>query len=105
MMCLRRPAAAALGGLTLVVALAGAAAAATGEFHWTGPSGKPYYAKDLPDGRCFDMEQEARGARNASNTAVVVYAQKKCKGTATTLAPGKAAPARAPFASFRFSPK
>ncbi|WFB06101.1 hypothetical protein LRS74_02875 [Streptomyces sp. LX-29] len=105
MMRLRHPLAVALGGLTLAVTMAGSAVAATGTFHWFGPEGQPYYVENLPDNRCLDMSQEARGAQNRTSGPVVVYAQKQCKGQATRLAPGKSAPADAPFASLRLSPR
>ncbi|WP_260610572.1 hypothetical protein [Streptomyces sp. WAC06614] len=50
------------------------------------------------------MAQEARNARNKSNTPVDLYARAKCQGTAVHLAPGQAAPAGTAFTSIRFTP-
>ncbi|MEV8556840.1 hypothetical protein AB0478_10335 [Streptomyces sp. NPDC051917] len=51
------------------------------------------------------MAQEARGAGNATKKPLVVYSRKRCKGSALRLAPGKAAPIDAPFASVVFDPR
>ncbi|MFD0392520.1 hypothetical protein ACFQ3Z_05715 [Streptomyces nogalater] len=47
----------------------------------------------------------ARGARNATKKTLVVYAEKRCEGTATRLAPGKSTPSGARFASVIFNPR
>ncbi|MGW1596939.1 hypothetical protein [Streptomyces sp. SCL15-4] len=101
----RRPLAAVLGTLALVLTATGSALAADGTFAWIGPEGKAYGIQNPPDRKCFDMAQEARGARNGTKKPLVVYTQKRCKGTATRLAPGKAAPAGARFASVVFNPR
>ncbi|MEU3528188.1 hypothetical protein AB0E62_30715 [Streptomyces sp. NPDC038707] len=101
----RRPLAAVLGGLALALTAAGSALAADGTFTWTGPQGKAYSIQNPPDNKCFDMAQEARGARNGTKKALVVYTQKRCKGTSTRLAPGKSAPSGTRFASVVFNPR
>ncbi|MFI2200097.1 hypothetical protein ACH47Z_04785 [Streptomyces sp. NPDC020192] len=104
-MRLRRPLVAVLGGLALALTTAGSALAADGMFVWVGPQGKAYYLENPPENKCLDMGQEARGARNAMKKPLVVYTQKKCKGAATRLAPGKSAPSGAHFASIVFNPR
>ncbi|MCL3997789.1 hypothetical protein [Streptomyces lavenduligriseus] len=101
----RRPLAAVLGGLVLALTATGSALAVGGTFAWTGPQGKTYSIQNPPDNKCFDMAQEARGARNATKKTLVVYTQKRCKGTATRLAAGKSAPSGARFASVIFNPR
>ncbi|MFF5438171.1 hypothetical protein [Streptomyces achromogenes] len=101
----RRPLAAVLGGLALALTATGSALAVDGTFTWTGPGGKAYSIQNPPDDKCFDMAQEARGARNATKKTLVVYTGKRCKGTATRLAPGKSAPGGARFASVVFNPR
>ncbi|MEU2060721.1 hypothetical protein [Streptomyces sp. NPDC013455] len=104
-MRLCRPLAAVLGGVALVLTTTGSALAADGTFVWVGPQGKAYALDNPPDNKCFDMAQEARGARNSTKKPLVVYTQKKCKGSATRLAPGKSAPSGARFASVIFNPR
>ncbi|MFF8731846.1 hypothetical protein ACF073_36030 [Streptomyces sp. NPDC015171] len=104
-MRLCRPLAAVLGGLALTLTVAGSALAVDGSFLWVGPKGKAYAIDSPPDNRCLDMAQEARGARNATKKTLVVYSQKKCKGSQRRLAPGKSAPADARFASVIFNPR
>ncbi|MGA5039654.1 hypothetical protein ACPCA8_21670 [Streptomyces capoamus] len=104
-MRLRRPLAAALGGLALTLATATSALAADGTFLWIGPHGKAYALDSPPEHKCFDMAQEARAARNATKKPLVIYSQKKCKGTALRIAPGHAAPAGTHFASVVFNPR
>ncbi|MCZ0208485.1 hypothetical protein [Streptomyces achromogenes] len=101
----RRPLAAVLGGLALALTAAGSALAVDGTFAWTGPEGKAYSIQNPPDDKCFDMAQEARGARNATKKTLVVYTEKRCKGKATRIAPGKSAAGSAPFASVIFNPR
>ncbi|MEU6671340.1 hypothetical protein [Streptomyces sp. NPDC046727] len=104
-MRLCRPLAAALGGLALVLTTTGSALAADGTFAWIGPKGKAYAIDSPPDNKCFDMAQEARGARNATKKPLVVYTKKKCKGSALRLAPGRSASDSARFASVIFNPR
>ncbi|GAA2781722.1 hypothetical protein GCM10010521_70610 [Streptomyces rameus] len=105
-MRLCRPLAAVLGGLALTLTTAtGSALAADGTFTWIGPKGKAYAIDSPPDDKCFDMAQEARGARNGTKKPLVVYTRKKCKGTASRLAPGRSAPESARFASVIFNPR
>ncbi|MER6061482.1 hypothetical protein [Streptomyces sp. NPDC001792] len=104
-MRLRRPLAAVLGGLALALTTSGAALAADGTFLWVGAGNKTFALDDPPEHRCFDMAQEARGAGNATTKPLVVYSRKRCKGSALRLAPGKAAPIDAPFASVVFDPR
>lgn len=104
-MRLRRPLVAVLGGLALALTTTGTALAANGTFIWVGPQGKAYALDNPPARKCLDMEQEARGARNATKKPLVVYTQKKCKGSATRLVPGQAAPSGARFASVVFDPR
>ncbi|WP_436719796.1 hypothetical protein [Streptomyces sp. URMC 127] len=100
-----RPLVLALGGFALAVAGTGDAVAANGTFAWVGPQGRTYSIQNPPDNKCYDLGQEARGARNATKQPVVVYSRKRCKGAATRLAPGQAAPSRARFASVIFNPR
>ncbi|MEV6115375.1 hypothetical protein AB0L59_23405 [Streptomyces sp. NPDC052109] len=104
-MRLGRPLVAVLGGLVLALTTTGAAFAANGTFVWLGPKGKAYSIENPPEHKCFDMAQEARGARNEMKKPLVVYTQKKCKGTALRLAPGNSAPSGARFASVVFNPR
>ncbi|MCE0447973.1 hypothetical protein LT493_41685 [Streptomyces tricolor] len=104
-MRLCRPLAAVLGGLALALTTTGSALAADGTFIWVGPQGKAYSIAGPPDNKCFDMAQEARAARNATKKPLVIYAQKKCKGTALRLAPGRSAPSGTRFASVIFNPR
>ncbi|WEO99363.1 hypothetical protein A6P39_037970 [Streptomyces sp. FXJ1.172] len=104
-MRLCRPLVAVLGGLALALTTTGTALAADGTFIWVGPQGKAYALDNPPQHKCLDMAQEARAARNATKKALVVYAQKKCKGSATRLAPGQSAPSGARFASVVFDPR
>lgn len=99
----RRPVAVGLGGAVLALTVSmGAAFAADGSFAWIGPKGKGYSITDPPDGHCFDMGQEARGAVNGTKKSLTVYTGKKCSGSATRLAPGKSVPEKTPFASVKF---
>ncbi|MEV5510778.1 hypothetical protein [Streptomyces orinoci] len=102
-MRLLRPLVVALGGLALVAATTTAATAANGTFAWVGPKGKAYAIQNPPDHKCYDMGQEARGAQNATRQPLIVYTQKKCKGSATRLAPGQSAPSGSHFASVIFN--
>ncbi|MET9453014.1 hypothetical protein [Streptomyces cinerochromogenes] len=104
-MRLCRPLAAVLGGLALALTTTGSALAADGTFMWVGPQGKAYAIDSPPDNKCFDMGQEARAARNGTKKPLVIYTQKKCKGTALRLAPGRSAPAGTRFASVIFNPR
>ncbi|MEV4431418.1 hypothetical protein [Streptomyces sp. NPDC049555] len=105
-MRLCRSLAVVLGGLALVTTTtAGTATAASGTFAWVGPKNKAYSIQNPPDNKCFDMGQEARGAQNATKGPVVVYSDKRCKGSATRLAPGQSAPSGAHFASVVFNPR
>ena len=104
-MRLCRPLVAVLGGVALALTTTGAAFAADGTFVWIGPKGKAYAIDSPPDRTCLDMAQEARGAHNGTKKPLVVYTQKKCKGTARRLAPGKSAPSDARFASVIFNPR
>jgi hypothetical protein len=104
-MRLCRPLVAVLGGLTLALTSTGSALAADGTFVWIGPKGKAYSIAAPPENKCFDMAQEARGARNATKKPLVVYSQKKCKGSAQRLAPGHAAADSRHFASVIFNPR
>ncbi|WP_030340579.1 MULTISPECIES: hypothetical protein [unclassified Streptomyces] len=104
-MRLRRPLAAVLGGLALAMTTAGPALAADGTFLWIGPQGKAYALDSPPERKCLDMAQEARAARNATKKPLVVYSQKKCKGSALRLAPGHSAPGGTRFASVIFNPR
>ncbi|MEV6809645.1 hypothetical protein ACH4NF_17080 [Streptomyces sp. NPDC017248] len=105
-MRLRRPLAAVLGGLALLLTTTtGSAYAADGTFVWIGPKGKAYALENPPDHKCLDMAQEARGARNGTKKPLVVYTKKKCKGSARRLAPGRSAPSGARFASVVFNPR
>ncbi|MEU0335623.1 hypothetical protein [Streptomyces sp. NPDC006193] len=104
-MRLCRPFAAVLGGLALALTTTGSALAADGTFAWIGPRGKAYSIANPPDRKCFDMAQEARGARNGTKKPLVVYTKKKCKGSALRLAAGRSAPNGARFASVVFNPR
>ncbi|GGZ47976.1 hypothetical protein AB0P12_25480 [Streptomyces subrutilus] len=98
-----RPAAVALLGLAVTLtALTGAAHASQGPFGWTGAQDKPFFVEDIPDGKCFTMSEESRGAHNGTKTPVTVFAGKDCKGKALRLAPGQKAPRNATFSSLRF---
>ncbi|MFH9085822.1 hypothetical protein [Streptomyces sp. NPDC017673] len=100
-----RSLAAVLGGLALALTTTGSALAADGTFVWTGPQGKAYAIDNPPDHTCLDMAQEARGARNGTKKPLVVYTKKRCKGSASRLAPGRSAPANSRFASVVFNPR
>jgi hypothetical protein len=103
-MRLLRPVVVGLSGLSLAIAIpAGSAAAADGMFSWLGPHGEPHYLRNPPDHRCFDMGQEARGARNGLRQPLVVYPQRRCKGAAMRLHPGQSAPSGAHFSSVIFN--
>ncbi|CAM5681482.1 hypothetical protein SCANM63S_05986 [Streptomyces canarius] len=104
-MRLCRPLAAVLGGLALALTTTGSALAADGTFVWIGPQGTAYAIDNPPDGKCLAMAQEARGARNGTKKPLVVYTKKRCKGSASRLAPGRSAPANARFASVVFDPR
>jgi hypothetical protein len=104
-MRLCRPLVAVLGGLALTLTTTGSALAADSTFLWIGPKSKLYALDNPPARTCLNMAQEARGAHNATKKPLVVYTQKKCKGTATRLAPGKSAPSGARFASIVFDPR
>ncbi|GGU59645.1 hypothetical protein GCM10010211_25740 [Streptomyces albospinus] len=105
-MRLFRPITLGLTGFALVVTLpASAALAAGGAFGWVGPGGKSYFVKNLPDKRCLDMRQEARGARNGTKQPLRIYAGKHCTGPATRLAPGASAPSGTRFASVVLNPR
>ncbi|MFI9722188.1 hypothetical protein ACIHFE_21410 [Streptomyces sp. NPDC052396] len=102
-MRLCRPLFVALAGLALLTATSGAAVAANGSFVWVGPKGKAYSIQNPPDHKCYDMGQEARGAQNATKQPLVVYTEKKCKGSAMRLKPGQSAPSGSRFASVIFN--
>ncbi|MFB7505665.1 hypothetical protein [Streptomyces broussonetiae] len=104
-MRLCRPLVAVLGGLALALSTTGAALAADSTFIWVGPQGKAYALDNPPQHRCLDMAQEARGARNATKKDLIVYTQKRCKGSATRVVPGHAAPSATRFASVMFDPR
>ncbi|MEU7428491.1 hypothetical protein [Streptomyces sp. NPDC040750] len=104
-MRLCRPLVAMLGGLALALTSTGSALAADDTFLWIGPDGKAYSITAPPRNKCLDMAQEARGPRNLTKRPLVVYPRKRCKGTATRLAAGHAAPAGKHFASVVFDPR
>ncbi|MFI1255544.1 hypothetical protein ACH4U6_17450 [Streptomyces netropsis] len=96
---------AAIGGLALSASLATTSAvAAGGHFIWEGPKGKIYSVQNPPDHKCLDMGQGARAPHNETKKALVVYSNKKCKGTATRLAPGQHAARNLAFSSVIFNP-
>ncbi|MFF4406897.1 hypothetical protein ACFY2W_02495 [Streptomyces sp. NPDC001262] len=102
-MRLFRTAVSALGGLLLAVSLpAVTASASSGEFHWRGPGGKPYFITNPPDNKCLALEQEARQAENQTKGVAVVYADKGCKGAEHRLGHGQKAPAKFLFKSVKF---
>lgn len=110
---MRRSGLALLCGLALMTGLSSAAAAAPdaapvaaaaakGQFHWTGANGKPYFVENPPSGRCLSMAEKGRAPQNRTSSAATVYTGKKCNGTAKRLAPGQRAPKGVAFASVRF---
>ncbi|MEV5240789.1 hypothetical protein AB0K89_17050 [Streptomyces cinnamoneus] len=104
-MRLFRTVVATLGGLLLSVSMTtGSAVASEGQFVWAGPKGKPYAVQNPPDHKCLDMGQEAHAPQNFTKRPLTVYANKKCKGAATRLDPGKKGGANLSFGSVIFNP-
>jgi hypothetical protein len=65
----------------------------------------PHFLQNPPDSKCFDMSQEARGARNGLRQPLVIYPRKRCKGTPTQLRPGQSTPSGEHFSSVIFNPR
>ncbi|WP_269857512.1 hypothetical protein [Streptomyces sp. RPT161] len=105
-MRLFRPVVFGLSGLALAMAVpTGAAVAANGTFSWLGPHSQAHFLQNPPDNKCYDMGQEARGARNGLRQPLVTYPRKRCKGTPTHLRPGQSSPSGAHFSSVIFNPR
>lgn len=104
-MRLFRTGVAVFGGLVLSVSLAtSSAVAAEGQFAWVGPKGKVYSVQNPPDHKCLDMGQEAREPHNLTKRPLAVYSNKKCKGAAARVEPGRHGGQGLKFASVLFNP-